>query len=326
MPAIPEKCRLLHGPYEPPGLRRGDRARCHLRGDVRITSWADARISWSRCQVLKGRGGCGLLLDDELARAVRTESAAAVSYWWGVSEGVVWRWRKALEVTKTNNARTHQLVKEASQAGGDAIKAKEWSQEERDAITQRNKQRNSAASLSPGYHGEWWSDEELALLGNLPDEEIAELTGRTVDAVRRQRTLRGIKNPFSGGWTAEELALLGTASDEDVGKRIGRSKQACDQKRFALGIPCKQWAWTDEEIALIGTDTDAKVADRIGRTATACAQHRQMLRIPPMEPEWTGDEIALLGTDTDAVVAARIGRTEKACRVKRFMLGIRRRG
>src|ERR1700722_8149266 len=91
MPAAPDKCRLLHGPYNAPALHRGDRATCHLRGDVRITSWADARISWPRCQVLKGRGGCGLLLDDELARAVRTESAAAVSYWWGVSEGVVWR-------------------------------------------------------------------------------------------------------------------------------------------------------------------------------------------------------------------------------------------
>jgi len=284
----------------------------------------NARISWPRCQVLKGRGGCGLLLDDELARAVRTESAAAVSYWWGVSEGVVWRWRKALEVTKTNNARTHQLVKEASQAGADAIKAKEWSQEEREAITQRNRQRDSGARLSPGYHGEWWSEENLALLGKLPDEEIAELTGRTVDAVRRQRALRGIKNPFAGGWTTEEIAQLGTASDEEVGKRIGRSKLACAQKRFALGIPSPKWAWTDEEIALLGTDTDAKVGERIGRSTSACAMRRQMLGIPPAEPGWTDEEIAQLGKDTDAAVAARIGRTERACKLKRFRLGITR--
>jgi hypothetical protein len=32
-----------------------------------------------------------LLLDDELARAVRTEAAAAVCYHWGVTVGVVWR-------------------------------------------------------------------------------------------------------------------------------------------------------------------------------------------------------------------------------------------
>jgi hypothetical protein len=160
----------------------------------------------------------------------------------------------------------------------------------------------------------------------LPDDDIAERTGRTVGAVRRQRTLRGIKNPLSGRWTAKEIAQLGTASDEELGKRIGRSRQACAQKRFALGIPSPEWAWKDEEIALLCTDTDEKVGERIGRTVTACAAHRQMLRIPSVEPEWTDDEIAMLGTDTDAAVAERIGRTEKACSVKRFKLGVRRRG
>jgi hypothetical protein len=39
-----------------------------------------------------------VLLDEELARAVRLESAAADGFWWGVGEDVVWRWRKALTV------------------------------------------------------------------------------------------------------------------------------------------------------------------------------------------------------------------------------------
>src|SRR5262249_30547714 len=97
--------RLLHGPYQAPPLRRGDRATCLLRdGDVVITGWSDARISWPRCRAVGTRGGgSGLLLDEELARAVRHESAAAIGYWWGVSEGVVWRGRQALGVTRTNN-------------------------------------------------------------------------------------------------------------------------------------------------------------------------------------------------------------------------------
>jgi LPXTG-motif cell wall-anchored protein len=37
------------------------------------------------------RGGSGLLLDEELARAVRHESAAAVMYWWRASHGAVMR-------------------------------------------------------------------------------------------------------------------------------------------------------------------------------------------------------------------------------------------
>ena len=95
-----DRVRLLHGPYAPPPLRKGDRAHCLLRDcTVVITSWTAARIPWPRCRALDGPGGgSGILLGEELARAVRQESAAAVCQWWGVSEGVVWRWRKVLEV------------------------------------------------------------------------------------------------------------------------------------------------------------------------------------------------------------------------------------
>jgi hypothetical protein len=70
-------------------LKRGDRASCLLRDcDVLVTSWTAARISWPRCRSLDNpRGGSGILLDEELARAVRQESAAAVCYWWAVREG-----------------------------------------------------------------------------------------------------------------------------------------------------------------------------------------------------------------------------------------------
>jgi hypothetical protein len=108
MPVIPEKCRMRHGPYHAPPFKRGDRATCHFRDcDVKIIGWTDARIAWPRCLPVNSKGHPSLLLDDELARAVRTEAAAAVCYWWGVSQGVVQRWRKALGVTRTNNARTN---------------------------------------------------------------------------------------------------------------------------------------------------------------------------------------------------------------------------
>jgi len=74
---------LLHGPYHPPALQVGDRAHCLLRDcQVTITTWTDAPISWPRCQPVGQRGGCGLLLEEELARAVRSESALAVMHWW----------------------------------------------------------------------------------------------------------------------------------------------------------------------------------------------------------------------------------------------------
>jgi hypothetical protein len=43
-------------------------------------------------------GGSGLLVEEELARAVRSEAAAALRYWWGVGSDAVWSWRKVLGV------------------------------------------------------------------------------------------------------------------------------------------------------------------------------------------------------------------------------------
>ena len=66
-------------------MRRGDRATCLYRDcDVVIRGWSDGRISWPRCRRLGARGGgLGLLVDEELARAVRLESSLAIQYWGG---------------------------------------------------------------------------------------------------------------------------------------------------------------------------------------------------------------------------------------------------
>src|SRR5262245_27377772 len=77
--ARPPKPRLLAGPHTPPPLRRGDRATCRYRdADVVITSWTSAPIPWPRCcRPGTHGGGSGLLVTEELGRAVRTEPAIA---------------------------------------------------------------------------------------------------------------------------------------------------------------------------------------------------------------------------------------------------------
>ena len=64
---VPENAKLLFGPYEPPPLRKGDRATCFYRDSVVvITAWSDGRLSWPRCRALGHRGGSSLLVDEEL--------------------------------------------------------------------------------------------------------------------------------------------------------------------------------------------------------------------------------------------------------------------
>src|SRR5262249_59956194 len=93
-PSVPmsddDHVRLLHGPYTAPPLRRRDRASCLFRGgEVVITGWSDAPIPWPRCRVLGGhRGGSGLLVNEELARAVRCESVLAIRFLDGPAEWV----------------------------------------------------------------------------------------------------------------------------------------------------------------------------------------------------------------------------------------------
>jgi hypothetical protein len=88
-----------------------------------FTSWTDAPISWPRALPVGEKGHPGLLVDDELARAVRTESAVAVMHWWGVGVGVVWRWRKALGVGLMDSPGTRRLIHATARKGGRATHA-----------------------------------------------------------------------------------------------------------------------------------------------------------------------------------------------------------
>ena len=148
---------LLHGPYPAPALVIGEETTCLLRGcTVRITSWTEAPIPWPRCQAIDQRGGSGLLLNDELARAVRCEAVMAIRHWWGVSGGIVCRWRKVLGVGR-------------------------WQGQE------ATMGQNPGALILPR-----WTDGELALLGIMSDEEVAAAIGKPVNAVQVKRSRLGI--------------------------------------------------------------------------------------------------------------------------------------
>jgi len=189
---FPKKVRLLFGPYRAPKLRRGRRATCLLRGDVIITGTSDGRIPWPRCRRIGARGGSGLLLAGELVEAVRRESAAAVCFWWGVSEGVVWRWRRELGVGRMDSEGSARLFLDAAAKGAAAMMFREWTEAERQERREQALALDLGRHLQPGYHGPRWTRAQLDLLGTLPDAEVAEQLGRTENAVRVMRTRRKI--------------------------------------------------------------------------------------------------------------------------------------
>jgi hypothetical protein len=178
---------LLGGPYRAPALRKGDRASCLYRdGDVVVTSWTAAPIPWPRCRRLGGKGGgSGLLVTEELARAVRTESVVALMYWFGVSHNTVCLWRKAFGVGQWETAGSKRLQLQNSAAAADTTRGK---RQPKELIRERLRTREERGIPLPSRWAEdGWRREELALLGTLPDAEVAARIGRTVSAVRKKR-------------------------------------------------------------------------------------------------------------------------------------------
>jgi hypothetical protein len=174
---------------------------------VFITSWTDAPIPWPRClSVEHKRSAPGLLVDDELLRAIRHESAAAVGHWWRVSVSVVWCWRRAFHVTKVNNNGSNRLVRAAAEKGAAAIQAREFTQAERDAKRRLAIDNDLQRHIRAAVREDTWTEEEIALLGLLPDAVVVRKIRRTVEAVRLKRGKLGLPNPTTTHWTVEEIA------------------------------------------------------------------------------------------------------------------------
>lgn len=182
---------LLAAPYSPPAVRPGEHVTCLYRdGDAVVTSWTAAPIPWPRCRAAESGGGQGLLMTDELARAVRTESAEALKYWFGVGTGAVWRWRKWAGFSGTATTPGSKAAHgHATTAGGQAMKDRGWTDAERDAI--------AATCRRLGRRPERWADrrwtpEQDSVLGTEPDVVTAARYGRSETAVRVRRSRLGV--------------------------------------------------------------------------------------------------------------------------------------
>jgi hypothetical protein len=219
---VPEDCKLLFGPYEPPPLRKGDRATC-LYWDARVvvTSWSDGRISWPRCRALGHRGGSGLQVEEELARAITHESAAALMFWWGVTCSTAWLWRKVLGVEGNDGTEgSRRLILAAQRRAVEQLRRKRPPCVEPPRVACK---RDRVRHLPAASRERAWPAEHLALLGTLTDAPVAARTGRCENGVRVKRSKLGIPNPSGPRPDCKGAGLAG-----DGAGRRGRGQDRAD--------------------------------------------------------------------------------------------------
>lgn len=224
-----QRLKLLHGPYAPPQVQRGDRLEDKARGKVKVLGYSDSPIPWPYCH--RSNHGYSLILCGDLIRAVQCESEIAIAAHWGVSVTTVWKWRKALGVApitegterlyrayqpeklpepvaergregarqpeareKISRAKTGQPASPGTKAALLEAAKRPKSEQWKAQLSARNRARGHRP---PPPHPEWTKDEDRRLrqlvVEGLTDREIAQRIGRPLHGVRCRRRALGVK-------------------------------------------------------------------------------------------------------------------------------------
>ncbi|MEN9358705.1 MAG: hypothetical protein RL095_240 [Verrucomicrobiota bacterium] len=185
----------------------------------------------------------------------------------------------------------------------------------------------------------FWTEDRVALLGTMSDNEVARQLGIHAGSVSTQRRRHGIapyeENFFDDSfcWTRKWLDKLGTMTDKALAKEIGCRPNTVSTERVARGIPAFLTKhWTAENLALLGTMTDSELARRMGLSSGAVMGMRHKHQIPlfkhkPMSRlgkgfNWQAEHIALFGTMSDSALARQLGICGATVHKKRRSLGI----
>lgn len=223
-----ERFKLFFGPYAAPPFEYGKVLECAIRGSVIACGLSSGRIPWPIGKRHRGARGRFLIVTEDLERAIRRESAIAIGYWWGVSQFSVSEWRKELGVGLTTEGTRRLRQDYAMEPAGQAAleiaiararepdvrakmgatrrgrplhpKTREKSVEARKGkpLTEEHRRKIKDSLHKLGSQAPWmataWKPEEDALLLELPVEEVARRTGRSLHGVkcRKRRLLASV--------------------------------------------------------------------------------------------------------------------------------------
>jgi hypothetical protein len=93
---------LHFGPYVSPPCRKGDWITDEIHGLVQVNGWTDGPLGWPT-RKRPGGGPRAIATTADLVRAIRSESAVAVAYWFGVSTKKVGELRRELDVPRNTD-------------------------------------------------------------------------------------------------------------------------------------------------------------------------------------------------------------------------------
>jgi hypothetical protein len=340
-----ERFRLLHGPYYPPRTHRGAFLFCEWRGTVRVGGYSDAPIPWPYAM---RTGYRSLILCGDLVRAVKLESELAVAYHWTVSATTVGKWRQVLGVEALNPGSRRLMWRAVDLARTPAAREKiakaatgrSLSPEHRERLRALNRRPKSERfkrhmsekmqeRFASGKRARRWTAEEEALLGVMPDRELARRLGRSVGAVAERRFLKKQGAPDQAfSWTAEQDQIVGGKNLKEAAQLLQRSFRAVQARRRALGLSRSQprrTAWTPQEDEIIRTQGRREAAQALGCSMSVVEKRRRHLGVARPNPSsrpWTAAEVKLLGTKPDRLLARKLKRRPGAVQNKRASLKI----
>ena len=219
----------LHNKYKTPHqYKKGDRVFCHARKrPVEFGGYTDGFITWIHA---KKTGIKSLILCDDLIEAVKYESEIAIAYWFGVSIGTVYKWRKALNVGNTTEGTKilyegyypEKITQEIAKIGRKMSKTPEAIKKLKSKLVGRKIHENTRA----------------ALLKSAKQPKSVEWKRKHSETLKRQWK-NGTRKPLYS-WSENEKSLLGTNTDRIIAEKIGRTLNAVRSQRYIHNIPSFQ--------------------------------------------------------------------------------------